>query len=229
MTFRLEDVVPWGRELDEYASMFGLATVSRPCRILGCGDGPASFNVEGTAQGLHIVSCDPLYRFSAEQIRGRIDAVRDEVLEQTRLDADAFLWTRFRDVDHLATVRRRAMHRFLEDYDVGREQGRYVAASLPSLPFADDSFDLAVCSHFLLLYSQQLDFDFHLAAARELLRCAPRVRIFPVLQLGATRSPHLDGLCEALRAEGVEAELQTTSYEFQRGGNQRLELTRMRT
>ena len=226
--FHLESVVPWGREYDEYNEMFGLDALPHPLSILGCGDGPASFNAEGTAQGLDIVSCDPLYRFSAEEIRNRIEEVRKEVLRQTRLDAEAFLWTRFRDVDHLGEVRLRAMNRFLEDYEPGRARGRYVEASLPALPFADDQFDLALCSHFLFLYSQQFDFDFHLAAVRELLRCAPKVRVFPVLQLGGEPSPYVDDLCDVLRSEGVSTALVETDYEFQRGGRHRLEISRPR-
>ena len=43
----------------------------------------------------------------------------------------------------------------------GRADGRYVEAELPTLPFADRSFDLALCSHLLFLYSVQLGEEFH--------------------------------------------------------------------
>ena len=52
------------------------------------------------------------------------------------------------------------MDRFLDDYDVGRLEGRYVAAEFPAIPFDDCSFDLAVCSHFLFLYSEHLSQQF---------------------------------------------------------------------
>ncbi len=71
-----------------------------------------------------------------------------------------------------------AMENFLADYEAGKAAGRYIEGVLPSLPFADDSFDLALCSHLLFLYSEQLDADFHIAAVRELLRVARDVRIF---------------------------------------------------
>ncbi|MAD80187.1 MAG: SAM-dependent methyltransferase, partial [Planctomycetaceae bacterium] len=32
-------------------------------------DGPASFNAELTARGGSIVSCDPIYEFTADEIR----------------------------------------------------------------------------------------------------------------------------------------------------------------
>ena len=51
MAFTLETVVPWGRSFDEYRRMFALTDSEIGQRILGCADGPASFNAELTAAG----------------------------------------------------------------------------------------------------------------------------------------------------------------------------------
>ena len=51
MSFTLSDIVPWGRSYDEYLRMFGLGDAELRLRILGCADGPASFNAEGTRRG----------------------------------------------------------------------------------------------------------------------------------------------------------------------------------
>lgn len=42
---KLDKVVPFGRSLDEYIKMFHLSSEDLPQRILGVGDGPASFNL----------------------------------------------------------------------------------------------------------------------------------------------------------------------------------------
>ena len=42
MPFSIDEVVPWGRRLDEYRAMFDLSECDLKRRILGCGDGPAS-------------------------------------------------------------------------------------------------------------------------------------------------------------------------------------------
>ena len=42
--FALDQVVPWGRSFDEYRRMFALTDADLSRVILGCGDGPASFN-----------------------------------------------------------------------------------------------------------------------------------------------------------------------------------------
>jgi hypothetical protein len=149
--FTLASVVPWGRSFDEYRRMFALSDADLAGRILGCGDGPASFNVAATQRGASVVSCDPLYRFDATPIRTRIDQTRIEVLEQARRNAHEFVWDdAIPDVDALERVRMSAMTAFLDDYEQGRSEGRYLDAELPSLPFADDAFDLALCSHFLV-------------------------------------------------------------------------------
>ncbi len=180
--FTLDSIVPWGRSFDEYRRMFALGDGDLASRLLGCADGPASFNAEATRRGLRVVSCDPLYRFDVVAIRERIAAIFDEMVAQTRQNAGEFVWDEaIPSVEALARIRSAAMDLFLSDYHVGRSEGRYVDAELPSLRFADGAFDLALCSHFLFLYTTQLTEDFHVAAARELCRVAREVRIFPLM------------------------------------------------
>jgi hypothetical protein len=224
--FTLDQVVPWGRSFDEYRRMFALTDDDLRGRILGCGDGPAGFNAEAARRGLDVVSCDPLYQFSAAEIRGRIDATYDEILEQTRHSRDNFVWGEIRDVEELGRIRMTAMEAFLADYETGREQGRYVTAALPELPFVDDAFNLAVCSHLLFLYSAQLSAALHRHAALELCRVAGEVRIFPLLTLAGGVSPHVAAVREAAEQAGWSANVEPVSYEFQRGGNQMLRLRR---
>lgn len=207
--------------------MFALTEADLARRILGCGDGPASFNAKLTRRGGRIVSCDPLYQLDAARIRRRIDETSAEVLDQTRRNAHEFVWDdAIPDVDALKRLRMAAMSTFLDDYEQGRREGRYVVAGLPSLPFADGAFDLALCSHFLFLYSQQRDEAFHLESMRELCRVARDVRVFPLLALGGQLSPHLDATREALAADGWEASVERVPYEFQRGGNDMLRVRR---
>jgi hypothetical protein len=78
----------------------------------------------------------------------------------------------------LGECRLDALRRFLTNFDKGKREGRYVAASLPTLPFADGQFSLALVSHLRFLYSEQFDLDSHIAAFEELLRLAHEVRVF---------------------------------------------------
>jgi hypothetical protein len=220
--FSLDQVVPWGRCFEEYVAMFALSGQDLRQRLLGCGDGPASFNCTLSRRGGDVVSVDPLYQFSAQAIRQRIADTYDAVMTQTRDNRQEFVWGRIASPEVLGRLRMAAMEEFLADYPVGAREGRYVAAGLPRLPFRDRTFDLAVCSHFLFLYSAHLGADFHVAAIRELCRVAHEARIFPLLELGSVQSRHLESVAAMLRAANYPMRIETVDYEFQRGGNQML-------
>jgi hypothetical protein len=223
---KLSEIIPWGRSFDEYRLMFGMSERDLTGRILGCGDGPASFNAEATALGHSVTSFDPIYSFSMEEIRRRAEDSHETVISQLRSIQDGFVWNYFLDPDDLGRARLAAMNCFLEDFEKGKADGRYVTASLPSLPFEDGQFDLALCSHLLFLYSDQLDFDFHRASIEELLRVASEVRIFPLLILDRRPSPHLDRLVSYLAEKGWRTEVLPVPYEFQRGGNRMMRIGR---
>ena len=223
--FTLERVVPWGRSVDEYRRMFALTDAELQRRVLGCADGPASFNSELTAGGGTVISCDPLYRLSADEIRQRIDDTSAEMIEQARQNADMFVWSdMFPDPDALTHHRLATMDLFLADYEMGLAEGRYVTAELPALPFAKKSFDIALCSHFLFLYSEHLSERFHVDAVRNLFRVAHEVRIFPLTELGAVPSRHIEAVTAALRDNGCQVVIETVDYEFQRGANQMMRI-----
>ena len=220
----LREIVPWGRSFDEYRRMFALSELDLQSRILGCADGPAGFNAEASWRGAAVVSCDPLYGADTRQIRQRIEATFDEMLDQTRRNADEFVWDTITSVHELAVLRTSAMETFLADYDEGRIAGRYVEGELPALPFPDQSFDLALCSHFLFLYSDQLGEAFHLDAVHELRRVAREVRIFPLLALGRRPSPYVETIVASVGISGGDVSIEAVPYEFVRGGNQMMRI-----
>lgn len=226
MAFTLNHVVPWGRSFDEYERMFALTAEDLERPILGCGDGPASFNAEATRRGARVTSVDPLYAYSGAEISARIEATYDEILAQTRRNQHEFVWAQFLSVEELGQARMRAMHRFLADYDAGRQDGRYLAAELPVLPFADRSFELVVCSHLLFLYSDQLGEPFHVASVTELCRVANEVRLFPLVELGGAPSPHVAPVVRGVERLGWKVTIEVVPYEFQRGAKQMLRIQR---
>ena len=221
MAFELSEIVPWGRNYDEYVHMFALTESDLKGTILGCGDGPASFNVEATERGCRIISLDPIYRFSAQQIRDRIGEVKPEVMKNAWANQSQFRWTYFQTPDDLERCRVAAMDRFLEDFEQGKKEGRYLEGELPHLPFKDHTFDLAVVSHLLFLYSGLMDTGLHIAAIRELLRVSKEVRIFPLLDLAAQPSPHVQPVIDAFQNDW-EIRIAKVDYEFQIGGNEML-------
>ena len=223
---KLENVVPWGRSASEYIAMFDLKPQDLEGRILDCGGGPSSFTAEMTRQGNKAISCDPLYAFSTEEIKNKITETYPRMLALNEVNKDNFVWNRYGSPKQLAEARLRTMDVFLEDYEEGRQQGRYVIGELPSLPFADNSFDLALCSHLLFTYTKQFSEKFHIESILEMARVARQVRVFPILTAFAGEvSPHLPLLRESLVSQGFMVYVHTVGYEFQKGGNQMLMVT----
>lgn len=224
--FTLDKVVPWGRSFGEYQRMFALTDADLCLTIVGCGDGPANFNAEATRRGSTVVSCDPIYRYDAEQLRERIAATYTEILEQTRRNASEFVWNEIRSVEELGQIRMNAMNDFLDDYRTGLGDGRYIDAELPDLPFGESTFDLALCSHLLFLYTTQLGDAFHRRAIGEMCRVAREVRIFPLLALGAAPSPLVEPMVDEFSRLGFHVSIEDVPYEFQRGGNKMMRIRR---
>lgn len=224
MAFKLDNVVPWGRSFDEYVRMFALTKDELALSILSCGDGPASFNSRMNKQGRKVVSCDPIYQFTAQELRSRIKETYDKVMAEAYKNQDNFVWDIIKSPEELGRARMEAMQEFLADYEKGKQEGRYLVESLPSLPFEDKVFDLALCSHFLFLYTEQLSLDFHKQAIKEMCRVAKEVRIFPLIDMDLNKSSYIPDICSELSKASFTIEIQKVSYEFQRGGNEMMKI-----
>lgn len=224
LTFAINNVYPWGRNREEYLRMFDLTNdefASQP--ILDCAGGPSSFNAESTRAGWNVISADPLYQFSAAEIRRRIDDTHENLACEVLKKNERYSWRSIGTPEDLIRVRMDAMNNFLEDYEAGLAEQRYRNLSLPELPFADGEFRLALMSHFLFLYEAH-DLDFHIASLTELLRVAREVRAFPLVNLPGDTCQHLLPVWNHFRQRGVTTELIPVNYEVQRGASIMLRL-----
>jgi len=222
---KLENVVPWGRNLEEYQNMFQLSQKDLQSKILGCGDGPSSFNFEVTKLNGNITSIDPIYQFTKDEIEQRIDETSSVVSKQLQQNQNDFVWKNIRSVDELVDIRLTAMSSFIEDYDKGKKEKRYIHQELPKLSFQDDSFELVLSSHFLFLYSEHFDLQFHIDAILEMCRVSKdEVKIFPLLDLKNQKSEYLVPILEILKNRGFETKIIKTGYEFQKGADELLSI-----
>jgi len=173
-------------------------------------------------KGGKVVSVDPTYCFNTEQLKSRIAEVYDEVMPQMQINKDKYLWESISSVEELGKIRQSAMEKFLVDYETGKNEGRYIEASLPNLDFEDGQFDLALCSHYLFLYSEQIGLEEHVKSLTELCRVANEVRIYPLLALNGEISPYLKDVMSELTRIGNLVSLVDVNYQFQKGANQML-------
>lgn len=124
----------------------------------------------------------------------------------------------------LGQTRMKAMKTFLEDYDKGLEEKRYIFGELPDLDIEDKKYDIALCSHFLFLYSDNLSLDFHIHSIKEMLRISKEVRIFPILDYNSEVSVYYEKVREYFKSKGYRVQCQITQYELQKGGNKMLKI-----
>jgi len=202
--------------------MFDLSDL--PGSVLDCCAGGASFTAEAAERGVDAVAVDPAYDLPPAEL---VDTVRRSLPATAGIvdeHAANFVWTWYGDPGRKDELRIQAADRFLQDVAVAPE--RYVAGSLPELPFEDGRFDLVLCSHLLFTWADKYDRDWHLAALRELIRVSrSEVRIFPLVHQGAGEPvEYLPDLLEALRPE-VSSEIRKVPYEFQAGADRMLVLT----
>jgi hypothetical protein len=214
-------VLVTSRSLDEYRAIFSLTDQDLTGRLLDCCAGAASLVAEVCAAGGQVVAVDPVFATGIDRTEA---AVRESLAggQQLIWDNEAhFVWDWYGTPKRRDEIRTEAAELFLAD--ARANPGRYLAAALPQLPFADQSFDLALCSHMLFTWASRFDQAWHLAALVEMARVAREVRVFPLVQAGdGAPVPFLGALMESLHASGYRAELRRVDYEFQRGGNEML-------
>jgi hypothetical protein len=91
-------------------------------------------------------------------------------VDGARANQERYVWKEIGSPEYMGEIRMVAIRRFLEDFTLGLEKGRYRPDELPSLEFNAGEFDLALSSYFLFTYSEQFSADFHIAAPSR--RCA---------------------------------------------------------
>jgi SAM-dependent methyltransferase len=219
-------VLVTSRAYEEYVAFFDLdVDVLRGRRVLDCSAGASSFVARACREGVDAVAVDPAYAMGREELA----EVAGRGLRDGNRIADSFpgrfTWSWYGSVQARERMRAQALAEFV--LDLAEHPERYVTGSLPSLPFADGAFDLALCSHLLFTWADQLGRDWHLAALGELSRVAGEVRVFPTVVQGAGDPvPFWDALVGDLHDLGLQTRRRQVSYEFQVGADSMLVLTR---
>lgn len=201
--------------------MFKLGKEDLSKKIAGFGDGPASFNYEAKQKGYFVTSFDPIYQFSKSELQQRIEEVRVTVMQQMKENMNNYNWTNIKNLDELENVRMSAMRLFLSDYECGKSENRYICHTLPEkLPYEDNTFDIGLSSHFLLMYTA-LGYDFHIQAMTKMLRVCKEIRIFPIVDLDANKTDLITDVISYFKKR-YDTEICETHYEFQKGDNKLL-------
>lgn len=219
----------FGRTLNEYTQFFALdLDALRGRDVLDVASGPSSFVAEACTRRIDAVAVDPSYGGPADVLAARIEDDYARMSAQMRAKPRLFRLRSFPSLDAADADRRLAAQRFLTDYATHFAHGRYVRAALPWLPFFDRTFDLVLCAHLLFVYAARFDFEWHVAACRELVRVSDNeVRIHPLGGSDGKPYPKLGALRRELKANGIESEVVAVDYEFFIGTDSMLVLRRI--
>ncbi len=198
-----------GRTYDEYMRIFDLyGPMLAGGRVLDCPAGASSFTAEAYRKGIDVTACDIMYNLDADELFEKGEKDIRHVFEKFDEVSHLYKWSCYKNKDDVISRRKRALELFIHDFQNGLAAGRYVRAELPELPFPNKHFSLVLSSHFLFLYSDRLDLDFHIECLKELVRvCSGEVRVFPLAGLDAKPYLHLDNVIASLENTGTNVEI----------------------
>lgn len=224
MKLEIERVVFIGRTYEEYCDMFQLQDKDiQNKKILDCPAGACSFTAVANLKGGDVTACDVVYQFDGEALheKGLQDVIH--TMEHMEIAKDNYIWNYFSNVEDLKKHRLDTLEACGTDMKQNPE--KYVYATLPNLSFQDEEFDMALSAHFLFMYGDRFDYDFHVETITELLRVVKQeIRIFPCIDLKGERYEFLDELIGILRNKGCEVAEVQVPYEFQKNGNTMLQI-----
>jgi len=188
--------------------------------ILDVASGVSSFCAEASAKGYNVTASDRIYTSSPLEIESKCRQDLDAVMNQLPDLVNLYAWDFFKDVQALKTNREKAYKLFIEDFkNYGTK--RYMPAEYPTTDFKEEQFSVSLVSHFLFLYEDHINYDFHRKVIQELLRITSKeIRIFPIVNLKGKKSIYLDRLMRDKDFSHLQISIKKVGYEFMKNGNE---------
>ncbi len=216
----LKNIVLIGRTFEEYHKMFELDNLPANEHILDVASGVSSFCAEASAKGYNVTASDRIYTSSPLEIESKCRQDLDAVMNQLPDLVNLYAWDFFKDVRALKTNREKAYKLFIEDFkNYGTK--RYMPAEYPTTDFKEEQFSVSLVSHFLFLYEDHINYDFHRKVIQELLRITSKeIRIFPIVNLKGKKSIYLDRLMRDKDFSHLQISIKKVGYEFMKNGNE---------
>jgi ubiquinone/menaquinone biosynthesis C-methylase UbiE len=211
-----------GRTFEEYIKMFDLSPENlENMKVLDCAGGACSFTAHANKLGIDSTSCDIAYYHEVVDLEQKGLEDIEHTIEHMEKASGNYVWEYFSSIDALKEERSRALKECVQD--MRENPQHYQAVTLPVLPFENKQFDMTVCAHLLFMYSDRLDYQFHLNSLKELIRVTKgEIRIFPLTDLYGKKYDQLSQLMNDLKEHVRSIEEVKVSYEFQKNANHML-------
>lgn len=135
-----------------------------------------------------------------------------------------YKWEFFRNISAYNKIRKKAYKLFIADFKE-KENSIYFNEEFPKTQFKNNQFTISLISHFLFLYDEHLDYEFHKKTILETIRItSDEIRIFPTVNLRWERSPFVGKLMEDSEFADYEIKIKKVNYEFVKNGNEMLKI-----
>lgn len=210
----------WVHSLDDYQHMFALAEHDLTRSILDYPASISSFNAEMYACGHTVISADSHYNLIPFDMSKHVDNIIQHLATHLHQYADRIQGEGEKTLENIVNAWNHYAQMFVTDYSHGKLEGRYRVAQLPTLPFADFEFELALCSD-LLFRSKEMLPERMIA---ELCRVAHEVRVFPLLDAQGEVSATLGAVMLNLQHANFGVEVREVPYKLQKGSNAMLRI-----
>lgn len=220
----IDRIIFIGRTYEEYLHMFRLHLADlEGKKILDCPAGACSFTAIGRNKGLNIEACDIAYTFNATELYNKGKDDLNHAMGKMQSSKSNYCWSYFKNISHLKRHRMQALTDCI--YDMEQYPKSYKVASLPKIPYKNNEFDILLSAHFLFMYADHFDYNFHKQTINEMLRVTKKeIRIFPIVNLKGERYEKLDDIIKYLSELGCKIEEVKVDYEFQTNANTMLKV-----
>lgn len=219
----LKDIVLIGRTFDEYCKMFDITSIDgKKEKILDVASGVSSFCAEANSKGYDVAASDRIYCFSAEEIEEKCSKDLELTMKKLSDVKDLYRWEFYKNIEDLEKERKKAYTRFIEDFKQ-KLNTVYIKTEYPKSNFKDKQFTVSLVSHFLFMYDENLDYEFHKQTIKEIIRATSKeIRIFPIVNLRGEKSMFVDRIMNDDDFTMCKMQIIKVDYEFVNGGNEML-------
>ncbi|MEJ9371850.1 hypothetical protein, partial [Schinkia azotoformans] len=158
---------------------------------------------------LYTLTSEEVYDLGKKEIK-----IASQKLSQNE---NLFIWDNYKSLKHHDEIRERSLNQFIESYREDNNKEKYISATLPFLPFDNDTFSLVFCNHFLFLYREQFDYKFHLDAINEMIRITQKggsILIYPLVDFKDGIYLHLNKLIDDISEIGINIKINKTEFRF---------------
>ncbi len=206
----------WIYNLDDYKKVFALSDADLQKTIVDFPGYFSSVNAEVTALGGKIISVDPLYHLSPQEMEAKVRESLKNGQRDLQKNSNILVSNHDNSIDQITDKWRENAEKFLLDYSIGKQQGRYL--TYEELP-KEKLNDLLLAADFLFKNAEN-NIE---KIMEQLCRLAVEVRIFPLSEVEQISS-QLGPLMLVFQNRNFGVEVRAISYPLRADGQAMLRI-----